>query len=284
MKSIGIIGLDGSGKTTYLMALTESLKRGLCGLSFSIMQNDLRLAIEQEWNNMTRSYSWPQGTIFTQKYIFQCQKSECHYSNLDFQCCDYRGGILVSFEEDDYLERVETLKYIQDSDGIVILIGADIIKHFLTKNVSSYDLVRLKKINYYILKYLDKSKEKPITLSITKSDILTNDEKTLLFQAVKELFPFVFNSNNHIKTLIVPICLGTSLSNNSERLESALYINPNDGNVHIPILFNMYYIIDSQIKTSISFKDIADLTPIKRKIKKELVAFANNNIIEINTI
>lgn len=274
MKQFDIIGLDGSGKTCYLYAMAETMRQGLYGLSFHSNCDG--------WQKIIAELQWPSGTCKTSFFDFQCFYNSKHIDWLDFSCIDYRGGIIVSYNEVDRLLRSKFRKRIIDTDGLIILVAADMLKGILMGDFEARDDIDM--LNYTISGVGQKLSQIPIAIAITKSDYFNNDENKVMFPLVKQLFPFIFNAALHLNTLIVPVSLGRNLSNNSCSSESVLYNNPSDGNIHIPILFNLYHILDNLIKTSISFKDIADLTSIKSTIKKELVAFANNNIIELNTI
>ena len=104
MRNLSIVGLHGSGKTCYLYAMAETLRRGLCGLSFRTNCDG--------WQKIIKELRWPPGTDIGQEYTFQCLHSGSLFSDLDFLCYDYKGGILSSFDSISRMAKMDLMKYL----------------------------------------------------------------------------------------------------------------------------------------------------------------------------
>ena len=87
------------------------------------------------------------------------------------------------------------------------------------------------------------SRNVPILLAITKSDIFFQEELDAGKRLLKELLPSVFSIRNDMIVGITAVTLGEDLHNQDGKLSGTLCLNT-DGNVHLPILFALFQEID----------------------------------------
>ena len=248
MKQISIIGLSRAGKTCYMYAMAKTMKRGINGITIFAPDDDLRDQLDMGWRKIRREHKWPSGSDKVTHCNFNCMLNL--RSVLDFCWDDFKGGTLSSFNEIDRKFRQEFYMYLQNSDGMIFFIAADMVKRILEDTAEAEDdLDDLDKLNEIIALNGAKMKEIPITIVITKSDLLEESDKASLFEVVKYIFPSLFLTNNQIRALIVPVSLGQGLGNGEQNqdVSGSIFADPKDGNIHLPIMFNLYYYLKEYI-------------------------------------
>lgn len=264
MKQISIIGLSRAGKTCYMYAMAKTMRRGINGVTIFTPNDILRDQLDLGWRKIRREHKWPSGSDKVVHCDFQCMLNLRNV--MDFCWDDFKGGILNSFSEIDTKFKYEFYSYLEKSDGLIFFIAADMIERILTNSVEAEDEIDdLEKLNEIIAKLGGKMKQIPITIAITKSDLLNKKAKQLLFPIIKNIFPSLFDVNNNIKTLIVPVSLGQNLGNGNQEQEVSgiVFADPKEGNIHIPILFNLYYYLKDYIKDT-----RGELDSLKNRLNK----------------
>lgn len=275
MKQISIIGLSRAGKTCYMYAMAKTMKRGVNGITIFAPDDNLRDQLDMGWRKIRREGRWPSGSDKVTRCNFNCMLNL--RSVLDFCWDDFKGGTLNSFNEIDRKFRTEFYRYLQDSDGMIFFIAADMVKRIMNEEEDSdYDWDDLEKLNEIFSKIGEKLKKIPITIAITKSDLLDNKVKPALFEMIRELFPPLFEVNNQIKTLIVPVSLGENLGNGEQNqpVSGTIFADPKEGNIHLPIMFNLYHYLKEYISET---RD--EIASLKKDLsnKSSSINVANNH-------
>ena len=125
---------------------------------------------------------------------------------------------------------------------MIFFIAADMVERILLNDPDAEDdLDDLDMLNARISQNGQKMKQIPVTIAITKSDLLDDEAKELLFPVIKQIFPSLFVVGNNIKTLIVPVSLGQDLGHGEQNQDvlGMIYADPKEGNIHLPIMFNI---------------------------------------------
>ncbi len=250
MKQISIIGLSRAGKTCYMYAMAKTMKRGINGITIFAPDDDFRDLLDMGWRSIRREHKWPPGTDLTKVHCkFNCLLNLRNV--FDFCWDDFKGGTLSSFDEISKKHRSEFYRYLQNSDGMIFFIAADMVERILMDDPDAEDdLDDLDMLNAIIAQNGDKMKQIPITIAITKSDLLDDEAKELLFPVIKQIFPSLFVVGNNVKTLIVPVSLGQDLGHGEQNQDivGVIYADPKEGNIHLPIMFNLYHYLKDYIK------------------------------------
>ena len=256
--NICLLGLSGSGKTCYLYTATHVLARGVevNGHTISATSSNRQQAIRLN-NGIEQMASgiWPEGSINTMTYPFDLKIDG--KSVFPFTIYDYRGGMLNGLSDKDQDDVEEIFDTFEESSCIVILVDGDTIMQALDpgllspthrQNVSFAAQLKARNELNYIESLVKEcnvrmSRNVPILLAITKSDIFFQEELDAGKRLLKELLPSVFSLRNDMIVGITAVTLGEDLHNEDGKLSGTLCLNT-DGNVHLPILFALFQEID----------------------------------------
>ena len=256
--NICLLGLSGSGKTCYLYTATHVLARGVevNGHTISATSSNRQQAIRlNKGIEQMASGIWPEGSINTMTYPFDLKIDG--KSVFPFTIYDYRGGMLNGLSDKDQDDVEEIFDTFEESSCIVILVDGDTIMQALEprhltpthrQNVSFVAQLKARNELNYIESLVKECNERmsrnvPILLAITKSDIFFPEELDAGKKLLKELLPSVFSLRNDMIVGITAVTLGEDLHNEDGKLSGTLCLNT-DGNVHLPILFALFQEID----------------------------------------
>jgi GTP-binding protein EngB required for normal cell division len=281
MKQLSIIGLSNAGKTCYIYAMAKTMIKGYNGLNAIAIDDDLRDKLSMGWRLIRREMKWPEGTA-------NDKVTECHFDcslNLrpimDFYWKDFRGGSLTSMNEIDTKFRKEFNDYLQSSDGLLLFVPADTIQDILHDTEDAEDLEEdLEVLTQLFLRNKNKLSQIPVTIVITKSDLLSSTEKEYAYKIVENIYSPLFQPGNNMKVLIVPVCIGENLGRGVQgaNVTGTVFGDPQQGNIHIPIVFNMYHFLNSAISEEKQI--LASLTSSSLKEEEALRIAEGHNGLE----
>ena len=249
MKQLSIIGLSNAGKTCYIYAMAKTMVRGYNGLNAIAVDDDLRDKLSMGWRQIRRSMRWPDGTDKVTDCKFDCSLNLRPI--MDFWWQDFKGGSLTSMNEIDTQFRTEFNQYLQKSDGLILFVGADMLQDILHGTEDADDMEDdLEILTSLFLRNKQKLATIPVTIAITKSDLLSEDEKKFTYEIVEDIFRPLFQEGNNMRVLVVPVCIGENLGRGGQGQEvtGVVYPDPQAGNIHIPIVFNLYHFLKDSIE------------------------------------
>lgn len=264
---ICFLGLSGSGKTCYLYAashvLTEGIRTPVGSVSIlctSVSRNiHLNNGIE-DMDNGDQAL-WPRGSDQTSEFPYELYINGNKRTR--FEIYDYRGGALYDDSDSAQDEREELYKTFNESSCIVVFIDAfTLMKAFSLKNhedeseayrkggLNVESILRANnKLNHLKLiidearQYLQQ--EVPILLTITKKDILSEEELNNAMEMLKNNMSTLFSKANPNPVGITAVSLGENLGAGEEnedrkrKLTGCLHLDVSK-NIHIPILFPLF--------------------------------------------
>lgn len=270
MKQLSVIGISRSGKTCYLYAMAKTMLRGYAGLNVNAIDDVASKELKKGWREIRRNAKWPPATDFFTKTAFNCSINL--RPAMDFLWNDFKGGALTSMNEVDDKFCQEFKEFIKSSDGLIIFVAANELQDIL-QEVEDYDLIEddLESLTELFIKNKVELSQIPVTIVISKADLLKDNEKPYILEIVKEIFKPLFEVGNNMKVLTVPVCIGTNLGRCSqgESIQGVVFQNPNDGNIHIPILFNLYHFLKDCIAVERAY-----LGDIDKKIQDRKIALS----------
>lgn len=246
MKQLSIIGLSKAGKTCYIYAMAKSMLKGYDGINIIALDDDLRNQLNDGWRQIRRGMHWPDGTDHVTTCEFDCSLNLRPV--MEFCWKDFKGGTLTSMNEIDKKYKKEFQEYLGGSDGLLLFVPADNIQDILRETEDAEDILDdLDVLNGLFMNPQNRSTlaQIPVTIVVTKSDLLTEQEKPYVYEIVKELFKPLFEVGNNMHTLVVPVSIGENLGrgNQGQEIQGTVFQNPKDGNIHIPIVFNLYHFL-----------------------------------------
>ena len=268
MIKICLLGLSRSGKTCYLYAASNVLSEGIhtdYG-TVSIMSTNERQSIRlnEGIEDMERGV-WPKGSDQTMVFPFEFMING--QERCAFQIYDYRGGALYDMREKAVSEREELYETFKDTSCIVFLIDAyTLIDAFNLKNAEDDFVIhekgatekmtstaarnRIKHLELIVRKCREISNcDVPVLLTITKKDILSQEELDRGIEGVKSILPTIFSRENNMTVGITAVSLGQNLGagepdeEQKKKLTGRLMLDVSQ-NLHIPILFALFMGVD----------------------------------------
>ena len=244
MKQLSVIGISRSGKTCYLYAMAKTMLRGYAGVNVNAIDDVAGFELKKGWREIRRNATWPKATDVLTKTTFNCSLNLRPV--MDFLWNDFKGGSLTSMNEADAKFRRDFEEFLRSSDGLIIFVASNELQDIL-QGVEDCDLIEddLESLTELFIRNKVVLSQIPVTIVISKADLLSEKEKPYVLEIVKEIFRPLFEVGNNMKVLTVPVCIGTNLGRCSqgESIQGVVFQNPNDGNIHIPILFNLYHFL-----------------------------------------
>ncbi len=244
MKQLSIIGLSGSGKTCYTYAMAKTMIKGYNGINAIAIDDSVREQLNVGWRMIRKEMKWPDGNDKTLRREFNCQLNL--KSIMDFCWDDFKGGELTSMNEVAEKFRIEFNSYLKKSDGLILFVPADVYLDIIEETESGDDLYEdLEILNTLFVSNSEHLSKIPITIVITKADLLDDNSKEYVFDFIKDLLSPLFTIGNNMKVLMVPVSIGEGLGRGIQGgfVKGVVYADPKKGNIHIPIVYNLYHFL-----------------------------------------
>ena len=241
--SIGIIGLDGVGKTSYIVAMAHALLEGMRlgdELFFSALSDNYLQMIyfNKSWYNIC-SGQWPGGTVEGHTFDFSCFVN--FRTNFEFDIYDYRGGALYGgIDKDDVSERMNLIEMFSRADTLLCFIDTNDVLKAIEGDLDAYDKIEI--LQLYISEVIKNSEEKvmpPTMFVLTKSDVANNS----LLEECKKFVKYTFESLFSLETDLEVGIAAVSLGNCQPMADSKGYlmVRPKTNNILVPIFFSLYH-------------------------------------------
>lgn len=270
MKKISFLGLSGSGKTCYLYAASHLLGQGIHTREGSISVVSADTGRSVILNNGFKEMDgecpvWPKGTSNTMFFPFELYINGI--SRMNFEICDYRGGVLYDTKDESHDQRQSLYR---ESSCVVIFIDAyTLMRAFRLKNETDICMTfkrgdvpeftyseAMSELNH--LKVVINEARRairqdiPILLTITKKDILLNDELYIAIEKLKSHMDILFSSETPNPIGITAVSLGSNLGSGElnqggqKKILGQMHLSVVN-NIHIPILFPLFLDIDMSL-------------------------------------
>lgn len=288
---ICFLGLSGSGKTCYLYAassvLTEGVRTAEGSVSIlctSVNENILLNKGIEDMDNGDEAV-WPRGSDQTIEFPYDLYINGINRTK--FEIYDYRGGALYDDSDIAQTEREKLYETFRESSCIVVFIDAyNLMKVFSLKNhedesdayrkadLKAESILKAKNRLSHLKLIINEARqylhhEVPILLTITKKDILSEDELNTAMEGLKTYMTTLFSEENPNPVGITAVSLGTNLGagefneNKKKKLTGCLHLDVSQ-NIHIPILFPLF--------------NGLELSPKEAQIAKKIF---NNNVLKM---
>mgnify|MGYP002854233653 CR=1 FL=1 len=252
---ISIYGLSGSGKSCYIYAMTQAMRKGikfangnvLTVINSNIAQVNL---LNSRFSQMTKGV-WPPGTTQTTEYTYGSKLAFKAISDVVIR--DYRGGIFTSIDKDDQEEVNELYKSFKDSASLAFFIGVDMVMRAMNNDVDAYnDLGIMQTLYAQFLEQYPEDKT-PILFVLTKSDLASPQQLEKCKNFIKEEFQAFFGTGTALTVGLTAVTLGDNLScGEDNQLLGVLKVEPTDGNIQIPILYTLYCVFSRRIMNELA--------------------------------
>jgi len=278
MKQLSIIGLSKAGKTCYIYAMSKTMIKGYDGINIIALDDELRDQLSEGWKQIRKGMQWPDGTDHVTTCEFDCSLNL--HPIMEFCWNDFKGGSLTSMNEIDKKYKKEFQDYLGGSDGLLLFVPADNIQDILRETEDADDIMDdLEVLNQLFMNPQNRAtlSRIPVTVVVTKADILSPQEKPYIYEVVQMLFKPLFEVGNNMRTLVVPVSIGENLGrgNQGQEIQGTVFQNPKDGNIHIPIVFNLYHFIKDCI--AVERKRLGDIdAETQRRTARLRTAEAHN--------
>jgi hypothetical protein len=228
--------------------MAKTMKKGVNNISIFTPNDVMRDKLKEGWRKIAKEHEWPKGSDKITHCEFQCLIQL--RPAMDFCWDDYKGGILNSYDEISQKERTEFYKYLENSAGLIFCVPSDTITRILNDDDDAIE--ELEDLNDFIFKSVKIIKNIPVTVAITKSDLLENENaKQVARKIIKEELNALFDEGNQISVLLVPVTLGEGLGEGEQGgriTKGVINADPKEGHIHLPVMFNLYFALKDYIK------------------------------------
>lgn len=239
---VTMIGMSGSGKTCFLYAMYNFMSIPQAGFVFTAKNPDDDIDLGDGWDMITIDKIWPNGTTETSNYEFYVQYAGTKIA--DFSWFDYRGGALK--EKSTNSDKEEILNVIKSSSCLIISIGADTMQKIMSGD--STPIREFKSLNYFINLFSAETDSRvPVIFSLTKADLYREGELKEAVKLTRMYFGSVFEENSNWSVAIVPVTLGTGISQGKSGDNIKGQISPK--NINIPVLFFVKSVLEDKISS-----------------------------------
>ena len=272
---ISFYGLSGSGKSCYIFAMSQALSQGV---PFS--DGELLTVITPDPRQMLRLYKayekmingqWPAGNVESVNYNFNIRKALDLLMSLEIT--DFRGGLLDTVDEDDKEEQENLFNSYKGSSVLLFFVGADKVKAAMNGDPSArFNIQYLNTLYEQYLGFSNDARKTPVMVVLSKSDMLSKKEVPEAMSFLRNQMAAMFGQGTGITAGMTAITLGSNLTNEGGELEGDLDITPTAGNLNIPILFSLFYVMGRRIESTIGNIQSNEnaLSSSKRDLSKEL--------------
>ncbi|AFZ04564.1 hypothetical protein [Calothrix sp. PCC 6303] len=243
---ITMLGLEGSGKTCYMLGLYATMQMGLQGFTLTATDMDEDLRLTSLWERMVDEEGenrWPFPTgVESHQYEFDF--SYGMRPLIKFDWLDYRGGDMKGFSTQEGVQILT--KRLLESSCVFLCISGEYLKQEVSSDMELMSLAKktgVDRMNKFLMDISKNLKECqrpfPIVIVITKFDqcyerAKDKVSKEKLFDDIKKMFNALFLPNKDWLVMLCPVTLGKGLENDGVTGE----IQPK--NLHLPLLFALY--------------------------------------------
>jgi len=272
---ISFYGLSGSGKSCYIFAMSQALSQGVPfpdGELLTVITPDPRqmLKLYKAYEKMVNG-QWPAGNVESVNYNFNIRKALDLLMSLEIT--DFRGGLLDSVDEDDMDEQEKLFNSYKGSSVLLFFVGADKVKAAMNgDSAARFNIQYLNTLYEQYLGLSSNARNTPVMVVLSKSDMLTTNEVSNAKNFLKDQMAAMFGRGTRITAGLTAVTLGSNLTNEGGELEGILDITPTAGNLNIPILFSLFYVMGKKIEDTVGSiqSNESALSSSKRDLTKEL--------------
>lgn len=233
-----VLGMSGSGKTCFLLAMYYAMSAGVNGYTLSVKDAEDDYELRSKWKNLCELQGktrFPQGTDKNGDYLFDLEYA--YQTIKTFHWMDYRGGSLESRGMDEPNEYEELSRRIKESTCLFIFVDGDnLVGNDREKIINNVRDNCSSKINNYISDYRNENKYlPPIAIIITKYDKCLNWNKEDIFEIISKAFSPLFTMDeSKNKVAIIPVSIGKNIED--ENYSGAL----SPINIYQPLFYGIF--------------------------------------------
>lgn len=233
-----VLGMSGSGKTCFLLAMYYVMSSGVNGYTLSVKDAEDDYELRSKWKNLCELQGknrFPQGTDKNGDYLFNLEYA--YQTIKTFHWMDYRGGSLEARGIDEPDEYEELSRRIKASTGLFIFVDGDnLIGNDKEKIINNVKVNCSSKINTYISEYRNTNNFlPPIAIVITKYDKCYNWKKEDIFEIISKSFSPLFTADeSKNKVAIIPVSIGKNIED--ENYSGIL----NPINIYQPLFYGIF--------------------------------------------
>lgn len=187
-----MIGLSSAGKTSYMGAMYNRFSDGVGGFSIKADSSDAGQSLQRIGNNLSNGL-YPSNTDIRSTYKFQLFYEDS--SVMEFDWTDYRGGILVDFENEIELNKWES--ELHEADAVIVFLDSTAMDKKYSRKYSGFS--QMDAISDLITRVAASHKESeifPISFVLTKIDALKKKIDGDEWERLNELLKGIASSKN----------------------------------------------------------------------------------------
>lgn len=235
MDKVTVIGFTGSGKTTYLVGMYDTMSYGVKNFSLLAKDTDDDFYFHQMWQNIRSGAgrSWPAPSDEKRTYDFSL--CYCLEKISEFEWIDYPGAAVI---DPRYQLLDEIQRQIASSSCLLVLVNGDSfaftgnrksnnLKPIQASGVEDYkrivannlknngDLTAILRLNQMAQKDIVIP---PVAIVVTKRDLIPTEYIEYISEIIQENFSLIFGQNikNHRLVMISAVTLGEGIEDGAD--------------------------------------------------------------------
>lgn len=222
-----MIGLSSAGKTSYMGAMYEKFRKGLGGFSIRAVRDEDDKALKRIGRNLNRGI-YPSGTDIRSIYKFKLLYNGDEL--LDFDWTDYRGGILVDFN--NRTEMASWERELNEADAVIVFLDATKMGDDYESKTAYEGFSQMEAIGDLISRISSSKGDRhfPISFVLTKCDLVSSFGESEQYEQLKSFIETIGKS----KTV--------------QGLMTGTVVGPECMNIQWPFLLSMVYCLRYEVQ------------------------------------
>ncbi|MBW4571210.1 MAG: hypothetical protein KME31_25305 [Tolypothrix carrinoi HA7290-LM1] len=243
---ITMLGVEGAGKTCYMLGLYATMQLGLQGFTLTTTDMDEDLRLTSLWEKMVDEEGedrWPLPTG-GEPHQYEFDFSYGMRPLISFDWLDYRGGAMKNLSTQADVQIL--MKRLLESSCVFLCVSGEHLREEVSSDMELMSVARkagVDRMNKFLMdlskNLKDSQRPFPIVIVITKYDQCAERaqdkaSREKLFDDIKKMFNALFLPNKDWLVMLCPVTLGKGLE------EDSLTGKIQPKNLHLPLVFALY--------------------------------------------
>ena len=250
-----MLGITGSGKTTFLLGMYNTMTVGVQGYFLYTADPDEGVDLEDAWDQLIEQGELPPATAENQSKRYQFVFNHGFDTLVTVEWLDYRGGAMMGKET--AADTVELRQQLAESDSVYLVFDGARLQPWLDGKASIEDVrkwLRIGRMTQLLQHAIEDRKGRGLPLPslvvvITKADLLAGPDREVgealqtVIDKLADLVPAVYVKG--VTTLLCPVQVGNFGTEKSRQ------VNVNDIDpmgLHRPMIFSLMHRLTEGLK------------------------------------
>jgi len=226
---ITILGGIASGKTSYMLAIYNILRRGVNKFTLAHQNLDEDLGFVERWDALKFEHNWP---IITFPRVSNYKFDFCfaHRPLVSFDWLDYGGGLSEHSRNEEEVKLL--IDNLTESSCIFLCIPGEYLQE--SGKMAREHKAILARMNVLFREIVKQGKKPSVVILITKHDLCAHRTSEDIFQDSSRFFAPLFVEGGNWEVMVCPVTLGSDLAKDYNGSIEPIQI-------HLPLMFAIFH-------------------------------------------